>query len=70
MSYKDEESQNIEEENRKLRAKSRGTELMERRLWREKVNLTSSEGTRQPKVTLPSNKEPTFFIGGGNGVAM
>ena len=73
VNNREEESQNnegISKEKKKVRTKSRGTELMERRIWREKTTLTSVDGNKQPRVTLPSNKEPTFYIGGGNGVAM
>ena len=68
-----EESQNNEgnqKDKKKLRTTNRGTELIERRVWREKTVSTSADGIKQPRVTLPSNKEPTFFIGGGNGVGM
>ena len=73
VNNREEESQNNEgnsKEKKKVRTKSRGTELMERRMWREKTTLASVDGNKQPRVTLPSNKEPTFYIGGGNGVAM
>ena len=73
VNNREEESQNnegIAKEKKRVRTKSRGTELMERRIWREKTALTSADGNKQPRVTLPSNKEPTFYIGGGNGVAM
>ena len=73
VNNREEESQNnegIAKEKKKVRTKSRGTELMERRIWTEKTTLTSADGNKQPRVTLPSHKEPTFYIGGGNGVAM
>ena len=61
------------DESQKDRRKFRSKDLESRsRPWREKPVSHSAEETKQPRarVILPPNKEPTFYIGGGNGVNM
>ncbi len=61
-----------EKDNKLFRTRSRAKEIGDKRtaMDRKDGGPFSSDVHSGPRVTLSSNREPTFYIGGGNGVTL